>query len=169
MLKPICFLVLIFLYCPIVYYVFYIPIANDIDDQIATAQMSTTNLDETINALRTLRQNMKDRGIKEGYAGVFRKSEFTNVANIDRKVVLAIKYLNDAKSLDPKSDAYQQALSTARGTIVNLPKFAAGWFWARNWWKIFLVPIVLLIIAYFLDRKYFSEKKRLRIPRRYKR
>ncbi len=92
MFKSICFLVLIFLYCPIVYFAFYIPIANDIDDQIATAQMSTTNIDETINALKTLGQNMKNRGIKEGYAGVFRKSELTNVANIDRKIVLAMNY-----------------------------------------------------------------------------
>lgn len=143
----------------LIYIAVFIPIKRDINDQIQSSQMSTTNTEETITALQKLKVNMAKRKMTQGYAALINKSEANDMAKLYKRVGQGITYLQDAQKMDPTSDAYSTALDNARGAINAMTRPAQGWFWARNWWWIAILVLadlgILAIITFKLRRKTY--------------
>lgn len=125
------FYVLTGLLCTAVWY----GLSADTDAWTNRAQVAADREDMR-EYLVTLKGNMERRGLTDGhFALVFRKAD-NDLALHYRAVTRAIERLDAIADIPKDATAYQVALDDIRGTVRELPDFAAELTWCRLWWAI---------------------------------
>jgi hypothetical protein len=108
------------------------------------------NADEMYERLVKLDQRMEQRGMTSGYCSLFKRNDWTNMAEVRRNIRTLIERADQIRQLAPTSDAYQQGLDDLRGTTreINLHQF--GWWIYNRYGWVFLYLLGPLATGLFI-------------------